>query len=90
MSKTVAELLVQENEYKGRFEIKTYFSGELSVKLFKDGHEMLLIELADLDQLFTREKGFKKDDKGLFRITRGECKARFGVDQKIELHQMQL
>jgi hypothetical protein len=90
MSKTTAELLVQENEYKGRFEIKTYFSGEISVKLFKDGHDVLLMELPDLDDIFTRAKGFQKDNKGLFCITKGECKARFGIDQKVELHQQSI
>ena len=90
MSMTTAELLVQENEYRGRFEIRSYFSGEIGVKLFRDGHEMLLIELADLDEVLTRDKGFQKDSKGLFRVSRGECKARFGINQKVELHQHSL
>ena len=91
MSRTTAELLVQEKEYKGRFEIKTYFRGEIAVRLFnKDGHEVLLIELGDLEDIFTRDKGFHKDSKGLFKMTKGTCKARFGVDQKIELHQRPL
>lgn len=90
MSKTTAELMVQESKYKGNFEIKTYFSGYLRFKLFKDGQELLLIELPDLEDIFSREKGFGKDQKGLFRITRGECRARFGIEQKIELHQTPL
>lgn len=87
MSKTTAELLVQESQYKGNFEIKTYFSGFLRFKLFKDGQELLLIELPDLDDIFSKEKGFQRDQKGIYRITRGECKATFGIEQKIELHQ---
>lgn len=89
-SKTTAELLVQENEYKGRFEIKTYFKGEISMRLFREGCEVLLIELGDLEDILTREKGFQNDSKGLFRMTRGQCKARFGIDQKIELHQQKI
>jgi len=82
-----AELMVRENEYKGNFEIKTYFRGEISVKLFHDGIEVCEIELADLDDLLTKDKGFERDSKGLFRMTRGRCNARFGIDQKIELRQ---
>ncbi len=90
MSKTTAELLVQEDQFKGVFEIKTYFSGELRIKLFKDSQELLIIELGDLDDIFVKEKGFRKDQRGLYRITRGECKARFGIEQKVELHQSSL
>lgn len=87
-SQTTAELQVKEKEYKGRFEIKTYFKGDISLKLFnRDGHEVLQIDLGDIDDIFTRNLGFQRDNKGLFKMTRGTCKARFGIDQKIELHQ---
>ena len=90
MSKTTAELLVQEDQYKGVFEIKTYFSGELRIKLYKESQELVIIELGDLDDIFTKDKGFKRDQKGLYRVTRGECRARFGIEQKVELHQQKL
>ena len=90
MSKTTAELLVEEDEYKGQFEMKTYFSGDIRVKLFKDGLELLSMELGDLDEIFTRDRGFVRDSRGIYRITRGNCKARFGIEQKIELHQKPL
>lgn len=90
MSSTSAELLVQENEYKGRFEIKSYFKGDISMKLYKDGQEVLLIELGDLEDIFTRDRGFQQDSKGIFRMTRGQCKARFGIDQRIDLKQRAL
>jgi hypothetical protein len=90
MSKTTAELLVQEDKFQGSFEIKTYFYGDIRVKLLKDSQELISIDLSDLEDIFTRDKGFKKDQKGLFRITRGECKARYGIEQKIELHQQPL
>lgn len=86
MSQTTAELIVQEDEYRGTFEIKSYFYGEIRVKLFKDSQEVLCLELGDLEDLFPRDKGFRKDANGLYRITRGECRARFGVSQKVELH----
>ena len=86
MSQTTAELIVQEDEYRGTFEIKSYFYGEIRVKLFKDSQEVLSLEFADLEDLFPRDKGFRKDANGLYRITRGECRARFGVSQKVELH----
>lgn len=90
MSKTTAELLVQEDQYKGQFEIKTYFSGGISIRLFKDNLELVTIDLDDLDQILTIDRGFKKDKKGIYRLTRGECKASFGIEQKIELHQRPL
>jgi len=86
MSQTTAELVVQEDEYYGTFEIKSYFFGEIRVKLYKDSQEILSLEFGDLEDLFPREKGFRKDSRGIYRITRGECKARFGVSQKVELH----
>lgn len=90
MSCTTAELHVQENEYKGNFEIKTYFKGELSVQLFKDGSEVCTIEIGEISNVFTHDKGFRKDGKGLFRMSRGNCKARFGIDQRIALKQKPL
>ena len=86
MSQTTAELVVQEDEYYGTFEIKSYFFGEIRVKLYKDSQEVLSLEFGDLEDLFPLEKGFRKDSRGIYRITRGECKARFGVSQKVELH----
>lgn len=85
MSQTTAELIVQEDQYYGQFEIKTYFYGEIRVKLFKDSQEILVLEFTDLEDIFTREKGFRKDARGIFRISRGECRARFGISQRIEL-----
>ena len=86
MSQTTAELVVQEDEYRGTFEIKSYFFGEIRVKLYKDSQDVLSLEFGDLEDLFPRDKGFRKDARGIYRITRGECKARFGVSQKVELH----
>ena len=86
MSQTTAELVVQEDEYYGTFEIKSYFFGEIRVKLYKDSQEVLSLEFGDLEDLLPRDKGFRKDARGIYRITRGECKARFGVSQKVELH----
>jgi hypothetical protein len=86
MSQTTAELVVQEDEYFGTFEIKSYFFGEIRVKLFKDSQDVLSLEFGDLEDLFPRDKGFRKDARGIYRITRGECKARFGISQKVELH----
>ncbi|CAF0892264.1 unnamed protein product [Rotaria sordida] len=86
MSQTTAELVVQEDEYHGTFEIKSYFFGEIRVKLYKDSQEILSLDFGDLEDLLPRDKGFRKDNRGIYRITRGECKARFGVSQKVELH----
>ncbi|CAF0755049.1 unnamed protein product [Rotaria sp. Silwood1] len=86
MSQTTAELVVQEDEYYGTFEIKSYFFGEIRVKLYKDSQEIISMDFGDLEDLFPRDKGFRKDNRGVYRITRGECKARFGVSQKVELH----
>ncbi|CAF1640015.1 unnamed protein product, partial [Adineta ricciae] len=77
---------VQEDEYRGSFEIKSYFYGEIRVKLYKDSQEIVSLDFGDLEDLFPRDKGFRKDSNGIYRITRGECKARFGVSQKVELH----
>ena len=90
MTKTTAELLVKEDEYKGQFEIKTYFSGGVNVKLFKKQQMILELDLSDLDDIFENRAGFKKDNHGWYFLTKGECKAKFGIEQKIELHQKPL
>lgn len=90
MHKTIAELVIQEDKYQGEFEIKTYFSGSISVKLFKDGAEVLSFDLNELDDLFTKDRGFMRDQQGIFFVTRGVCKASFGVEQKIVLRQQPL
>ena len=90
MHKTIAELVISEDKYQGEFEMKTYFSGSISVKLFKDGTEVLSFDFNDLDDLFSRDRGFMKDANGLFYVTRGQCKASFGVEQKILLKQIPL
>ena len=48
MSQTTAELIVQEDEYYGKFEIKSYFFGEIRIKLFKDAQDVLTIDFGDL------------------------------------------
>ena len=90
MSQTTAELMVQEDDYSGQFEIKSYVSGGISVKLLKDNMEMVTIELDDLNEIFTVDKGFMKDKRGIYMLTKGECRAHFGIEQKIELHQRPL
>lgn len=87
MSQTTAELLVKENQYKGAFECKSYFSGSIRVKLFKDNLEVLSFDLDDLNDILTPDKGFRRDNKGIYCVTKGECKARFGIEQKIQLKQ---
>lgn len=87
MSKTAAELVVEEHQYAGKFEVKTYFYGKVSMKLLKDGVQLLTFDLGDLSEIFNSNKGFKKDEEGIFIITKGECRASFGIEQKIELHQ---
>ena len=46
------------------------------------------ISIGALHSTITRleEKGFLKDEGGLYHITRGQCKAHFGIQQEIELH----
>lgn len=87
MTKTTAELVVNENQFGSKFEVKTYFSGKIMVYLQKDNHTFLKLDFGDLNQIFTPEKGFRRDEQGIYFLTRGECKARFGIDQRIELHQ---
>lgn len=87
MTKTTAELVVNENQFISKFEVKTYFSGKVLVCLQKDNHTYLRLDLGDLNQIFTPEKGFRRDEQGIYYLTKGECKARFGIDQKIALHQ---
>ena len=67
MHKAIAELVISEDKYQGEFEMKTYFSGWISMKTLKDGKEVLSFDFNDLEDLFlSSENGFIKDQNGFF------------------------
>lgn len=76
---------VKENEFKGRFTIRTYFKGEVTVRLLtRDGIELAYMDL-DIADIFTTANGFTIDSTGICKVTKGNCKTRFAVDQKVSL-----
>jgi len=88
MTTITAELVVEKNKYEKEFEIKTYFSGTIFMKLLKGNIELHKFELSDLRAFLTPDKGFKEEENGEISIlTKGICNANFGVKQRIELKQ---
>ena len=90
MHKTIAELEIFEENYQGEFEMKTYFSGAILMKIFKEGKEVLSFDLNNIEKPLSTDHGFTKDANGLFFVTCGQFKANFVVEQKILLKQIPL
>ncbi len=86
----ICEILQRELEYKSNFQIKSYIDGYVNVKVYKDHKTCLLkYELEDLEDIFTYEKGFRKDEKGLYMINKGVCNISLGIDHRIQLTQIE-
>lgn len=84
-SQTIARLVIEEHQFKGRFEIKTYFFGKVSMKLLKNGTHLTTFDLGDLMQFFTSNHGFQKDENGIFIFSKCDVNGTYGIKQKVEL-----
>lgn len=89
--KTKAELVIKEDEYTSHFKTESQFRGKVHVTLRnkKDNTPITTIT-GDVKQIFTKDKGFKVDKTGIYYITEGRCKCRFGIEQHVCLKQEKL
>lgn len=81
-----AELEIQETEYSGNFEVKTYLKGQFEVKLSKNNKTLAPIRGRNLQTIF-KSHGFQEDSGGIFCMTKGKCHFRYGVEQKLKIHE---
>ncbi|XP_064636811.1 uncharacterized protein LOC135493410 isoform X1 [Lineus longissimus] len=82
---TTVELVVRDDEYDGRFRIRSFFSGEIHVNIRKENTNLTTITISNLGQILTEEMGFKRDPitKRLYFDTHGVCNCRYGVEQDV-------
>ncbi|KAI3381756.1 hypothetical protein SNEBB_001891 [Seison nebaliae] len=52
MTETTAQLVVKEDEYKGKFSFNTYFSGSIRIVISKDSEEIVYYQFNDLNDIF--------------------------------------
>ncbi|CAG2189939.1 unnamed protein product [Mytilus edulis] len=89
--KTKAELVIKEDDYTSHFKTESQFRGKVHVTLRnkKDNSPITTIT-GDVKQIFTKDKGFRVDKTGIYYVTEGRCKCRFGIEQHVCLKQEKL
>ena len=86
--KTKAELVIQEDEYSGKFSVKSKFSGKIHISLRnKKDNNILTTINGDVRQIFTPDQGFIVNQLGVYSITEGVCHCRYGIQQHLNLNQ---
>ncbi|KAK3089668.1 hypothetical protein FSP39_005482 [Pinctada imbricata] len=89
--KTRAELVIKEDEYTSHFKTESKFEGKIHVTLRNKRDNTPITTLTgDVKQIFTGDKGFRVDKTGVYFITIGRCKCRFGIEQHVKLSQIPL
>ncbi|XP_022303844.1 uncharacterized protein LOC111111269 isoform X1 [Crassostrea virginica] len=89
--KTIADLVIKEDEYASHFKTESKFEGKVHVTLRnKKDNTPLATITGDVKQIFTPDKGFRVDKTGVYFVTIGKCKCRFGIEQHVHLSQSEL
>lgn len=89
--KTKADLVIKEDEYTSHFKTESKFEGKIHVTLRnKKDNTPLATVSGDVKQIFTQDKGFRVDKTGVYFVTIGKCKCRFGIEQHVRLSQHEL
>lgn len=86
--KTKANLVIKEDEYTSHFKTESKFEGKIHVTLrHKKDNTPITTLTTDVKKLFTGDKGFRVDKSGIYFITQGRCRCRFGIEQHVKLSQ---
>ena len=89
--RTKAALVIKEDEYKGSFSVKSKFEGKVHVTLRnKRDNSALTTITGTVKQIFTPQLGFQVDKSGIYCVTEGNCKCRYGIQQRVKLTQKAL
>jgi hypothetical protein len=89
---TTVELVVKDDEYKGTFAIRSFFSGKIYVDIRKDNTQLTRLIIGDLKQIFKEDMGFKRcpKTKRIYFDTHGVCNCRYGVEQQVRISETQI
>jgi len=87
--RTKADLVLKEDEYTSHFKCETKFEGKIHVTLrSKRDNTPLTTITADVRNIFRSDAGFRVDKTGVYFVSQGRCKCRFGIEQHVRLSQM--
>ena len=88
MHKTTAALVIKEDEYNGNFTVRSQFMGKVHVTIRnRKDHSQLTTITMKVEQVFTPDLGFQVDKSGVYCVTQGVCKCRYGIQQRVKLTQ---
>lgn len=84
--RTIAEMVVREQEDRMMLRMRSYFSGSVRVEVWKNDHLLCPLEGRNLAQILTKEKGFERDGAGrIYMDSTGDCYCRYMLEQDIRL-----
>ncbi|KAL3867644.1 hypothetical protein ACJMK2_040518 [Sinanodonta woodiana] len=82
--KTKADLVIREEEYTSQFKTETKFEGTVHVTLRSKRDNSPIITLTgDVRHIFRADHGFRVDKTGIYFVSQGRCKFRFGIEQHV-------
>ncbi|XP_052243764.1 uncharacterized protein LOC127853347 isoform X2 [Dreissena polymorpha] len=89
--KTKADLVLKEDEYTSHFKCETKFEGKIHVTLrSKKDNTPITTITGDVRHIFRSDQGFRVDKTGIYYVSQGRCKCRFGIEQHVKLSQIAL
>ena len=96
-TKATAELVISEDEFEGKFVVRSKIVGKVLVTItnMKDNNSLVKTIEGDIAEIIKREvenglKGFKVDKKVVLFNTRGQCHFRFAIEQHVKISQQAL
>jgi len=91
-TKTNASLIVNQQEYDGRFRVVSTFWGRIIVTVNnrKDNNNYMKTIEGNVAEIFRGKEGFTVKNGIVTYVSEGKCHFRFGVDQRVHLQQSPL
>ncbi|KAL5015701.1 hypothetical protein ScPMuIL_005290 [Solemya velum] len=91
LSATKAELVIKEDSYTSNFKTETRFKGLIHVTLYNKKDRTPITTLTvTAEEALGKDKRFRTDKNGVYLISQGSCKCRFGVEQNVRLSQSKI
>lgn len=91
-TKTLANLIINQQEFDSKFKINSKFWGKVIVCIHnrKDNNNFMRAIEGDVKDLFRGKDGFTVKGRTVSYVSEGKCHFRFGVDQSVHLQQLSL
>lgn len=91
-TKTLANLVIKQQEFDGKFKVKTKFWGRAIVCFHnrKDNNNFMRTVEGDVREIFRSKEGFTVSGRVVSYVSEGKCHFRFGVEQQVSLQQLSL